>query len=364
MSTRREDAVRFGLIGCGWIVERNHAPTMARVDTVEVVAVADSSPGRADVVGDILGLDANARYSDYHDLLARDDIDIVSVATPPTTHCEIIQAAAARGVHAICEKPLATNLADCDAMIEACRAASVTLAVYHNYLFMQSTRKLRTLIGAGTIGDVQATRMAGLALRPWVGNAAYRPGWRFSVDQGGGGVLMDVGPHALYITEALHGSQISDVSATMLYDQPGVDAAAFCEFRLASGGLASVQVGWRHGEGAIGVYGSEGHLEVVYDERVGYFGAPARAIRHVADGEITHTHTLPHSWAMVDSDLYRDLASTLSGKNQVYPAYGEDGRHAIEVTLAAYAADARRSWIQLPLAPDDPVYTHGVAALL
>jgi predicted dehydrogenase len=360
----KTSAVRFGLIGCGWIVERNHAPMIATTETIDVVAVADPSPGRADVVGDLLGVPARARHADYRDLLARGDIDAVSVATPPTTHREIVEAAAAHGIHVICEKPLATTLADCDAMLEACRAGSVTLAVYHNYLYLQATRKLRELIAAGAVGDVQGTRIAGLTLRPWVGNAAYRPGWRFSVDQGGGGVLMDVGPHALYLTELLHGSRIEAVSASMLYDAPGVDAAAFCRFRLASGGLASIDVGWRHGEGALAVYGSEGHLQVVFDERSGYFGAPARAIRHFADDRPTETHTLPLEYAMVDAQLFRDLASTLAGDDDAYPAYGEDGRRAIEATLAAYAADARESWIDLPLSPDDPVYAQGVAALL
>jgi predicted dehydrogenase len=356
--------VRFGLIGCGWIVERNHAPTMSTVETIEVVAVADPSPGRADVVGDLLGLEASARHSDYRDLLARDDIDVISVATPPTTHREIVEAAAARGVHVICEKPLATNLADCDAMIEACRAGSVTLAVYHNYLYLQATRKLSELIEAGTIGEVQATRITGLALRPWVGNEAYRPGWRFALDQGGGGALMDVGPHALYLTEVLHGCPIAAASAAMLYDSPGVDASAYCRFRLASGGIASVDVGWRHGEGALAVYGSEGHLQVVFDERAGYFGAPARAIRHFAEAEPTATHTLPLEYAMVEAQLFRDLVTTLSGEARAYPAYGEDGRRAIEATLAAYAADARTSWIELPISPDDPLYARGVAALV
>ena len=58
------------------------------------------------------------------------------------------------------------------------------------------------------------------------------------------------------------------------------------------------------------------------------------------------------------------LASTLAGEAQAYPAYGEDGRRAIEATLAAYAADARSSWIDLPIPPDDPLYARGVAALV
>ncbi len=214
------------------------------------------------------------------------------------------------------------------------------------------------------IGEVETTRIAGLGLRPWVGNEAYRPGWRFSVAEGGGGALMDVGPHALYLTELLHGSPISPVSAAMHYDAPGIDAVAFCELRLESGGLGSLAVGWRHGEGSLTVQGSDGHLEAVFDERVGYFGAPARAIRHFADGEPTRTHTLPFGYEMVEPQLYRDLAAAVAGDRAAYPAYGEDGRRAIEATLAAYAADARRAWVDLPVSPDDPIYARGVAALV
>ena len=61
--------VRFGLIGCGWIVERNHAPMMAVTETIDVVAVADPSPGRADIVGDLLGVAASGRHSEFRDLL-------------------------------------------------------------------------------------------------------------------------------------------------------------------------------------------------------------------------------------------------------------------------------------------------------
>jgi predicted dehydrogenase len=356
--------VRFGLIGCGWIVERNHAPAMSGVDGIEVVAVADPSPGRTDVVGDMLGLPTSARHSDYRDLLARGDIDVVSIATPPTTHREVVMAAAAASVHAICEKPLAITLSDCDAMIEACREASITLAVYHNYLYLQTVRRLRELIGAGAIGDVVASRVTGLALRPWVGNAAYRPGWRFALDQAGGGTLIDVGPHAFYVTEALHGARISSVTAAMQYDAPGVDSTAFCDLRLDSGGLAGVQVGWRHGDAGLVVYGSEGYLEAIFDERAGYFGGPARAIRHIVEGQPMCTHSLSRDYAMVEPQLFADLDATLSGTSVAYPAYGEDGRHMIEVALAAYAAAARNSWVELPLSPDDPVYQRGVAALL
>ena len=65
----------------------------------------------------------------------------------------------------LCEKPLALNLADCDAMVSAAERAGVKLAVYHNYLWYPSTRKLRELIAEGAIGDVISTEIRGLGLR-------------------------------------------------------------------------------------------------------------------------------------------------------------------------------------------------------
>jgi predicted dehydrogenase len=360
--------MRFGLVGCGWIVERSHAPSMARADGVEVVAVADPSPGRADLVGDLFGLDATARYADYRALLARDDIDVISVGTPPTTHREIVEAAAARGVHVLCEKPLALNLADCDAMVSAAERAGVKLAVYHNYLWYTSTRKLRELIAEGVIGDVISTEIRGLGLRPWVGNDAYRPGWRFSIDQGGGGALMDAGLHALYLTEALHSSMPVAATSSMQYEQPGIDASALCQLQMASGGAATVEIGWQHGDSAIAVYGSEGYLKVVLDEQVGYYGYPARAVREFSagapGGAPSKAHYLPLEFNMMEPQLYRDLVTTLEGGEQIYPAFGADGRRAIETALALYAGAARRSWVEVPIPEDDPVYARGVSALV
>jgi predicted dehydrogenase len=360
--------MRFGLVGCGWIVERCHAPSMARAESVEVVAVADPSPGRADLVGDFFSLDRSARYADYRDLLARDDIDVISIGTPPTTHREIVEAAAARGVHALCEKPLALNLADCDAMISACERSGITLAVYHNYLWYTSTRKLRELIAAGAIGDVVSTEIRGLGLRPWVGNEAYRPGWRFSIEQSGGGALMDAGLHALYVTEALHSSTPVAATASMHYDHPGIDASALCQMRMASGSAATVEIGWQHGDAGIVVYGSEGFLKVVLDEQTGYYGTPARAVREFSGGAPgsapSKAHYLPPEFNMMEPQLYRDLADSLSGGGTVYPAFGADGRRAIETALALYAGAARRSWVELPIPEDDPVYTRGVSALV
>ena len=95
---------------------------------------------------------------------------------------------------------------------------------------------------------------------------------------------MDAGLHALYLTEALHGSTPVAATSSMQYEQPGIDASALCQLQMASGGAATIEIGWQHGDGAIAVYGSEGYLKVVLDEQVGYYGYPARAVREFSGG--------------------------------------------------------------------------------
>jgi predicted dehydrogenase len=202
-----------------------------------------------------------------------------------------------------------------------------------------------------------------MGLRPWVGNEAYRPGWRFTIDQGGGGALMDAGVHAIYLTELLHGAPAESVSAAMRHEASGIDASAFCQLRMASGGIGTVHIGWLHGDAGFSIQGTEGHMVFVYDESVGYFGFPVRAIRVFHEGRPAETHYLPLEFNVVEPQLYRDLIETLAGGTPSYPAFGPDGRRSLEVAVAAYVSDARRAIVELPIPASDPVYERGLAAL-
>jgi predicted dehydrogenase len=88
-------------------------------------------------------------------LLARSDVDAVVIATPHTTHVPLTQAAAAAGKHVFLEKPMALDVAECDAIVEACRAANVRLMVAHITRFLEATRVARDLVGSGAIGDLR-----------------------------------------------------------------------------------------------------------------------------------------------------------------------------------------------------------------
>ena len=293
-------------------------------------------------------------------LIERPDVDAVSIATPPNVRTELVAMAAAAGKHVICEKPLGTTLAAADEMIERCARAGVRLLVYHNYLYFPETRLARKLIAEGEIGDVLATDIVGFGARPWEGTEAYSPGWRRVVSQAGGGALMDVAVHAIYLTEAYHGRPVDNVSAEVRYDSGGVDVAGYCRFGLGSG-IGQLGVAWGNGGASLSIMGTEGYISFVFDEQMGYYGAPARAVRLFSSG-MSRSWYMPFVRPFFTTELFEDVAATIDGDDDCYPAHGEDAHHAVEVVFAAYRSADTKAVVELPL-PQDELYRNGLEGL-
>jgi len=131
-------------------------PAIAKLGgLLELVAVADVRPEVAASVGAFHGVDA---YTDYRELLARDDIDLVDICTPEFLHAEQTIAAAEAGKHVFCEKPMASSVAEADAMIAACAAAGVRLMIGHSRRFTPRYQAMRAAIDSGELGAIQFVR--------------------------------------------------------------------------------------------------------------------------------------------------------------------------------------------------------------
>ncbi len=171
--------MRVGLIGCGRIAEIEHLPAMLQSDRVQVVACADPAPGLTEAVGRRAGLTSAACYADYRDLLARPDVEVVSVATPPSSRAAVVLDAAAEGKHVVGEKPFAPSLAEAYAMLAAFARSGTTLAVYHNYLYYFEHRLATQMIADGAIGEVVRVEICGPGSRPSLGAEGFKPAWRW-----------------------------------------------------------------------------------------------------------------------------------------------------------------------------------------
>jgi UDP-N-acetyl-2-amino-2-deoxyglucuronate dehydrogenase len=163
---------RIGIIGCGWAGEQHARAVRALVERVELCAVADVDAALAQ---------ARARdwqvplwTDDYRELLTRERLDAVSICLPHDLHASVAVEAAGAGLHVLVEKPLATTLAEADAMVAAAEAAGVQLMVAENMRFNPLYIHAADLIRSGALGDVFLVRIARehemhdyLRQRPW-----------------------------------------------------------------------------------------------------------------------------------------------------------------------------------------------------
>jgi len=146
------DKYKVGIIGCGGIA-REHARAYSMIPNVKLIAGAELDAERREKFARDLNL-MNA-YENYQDMLDKEPLDIISVCTWPKSHCETACKAAESGCRGImCEKPMATNLAEADQMLDACRDNKVRLAIGHNHRFDPQMVKARELINNDTVGNI------------------------------------------------------------------------------------------------------------------------------------------------------------------------------------------------------------------
>ena len=140
----------------GFAMAYRHAPGYLRLDDCDLVACADIVPENARAFADRFGIPQTNVYEDYEEMLAEEDLDIVSVCVPASFHADIVVGCAESGqVSAVhCEKPMATTWADCKRMVDACDRHNVQLTIDNQRRFGAPFRKAKELLDDGAIGDL------------------------------------------------------------------------------------------------------------------------------------------------------------------------------------------------------------------
>jgi predicted dehydrogenase len=154
--------------------------------------------------------------TDWREVIARDDIDIVDIVTPGDTHAEIALAALEAGKHVLCEKPLANSVAEAEAMTDAAaRAAAkgVRSMVGFTYRRVPAATFARDLVAAGRIGQIRQVRAA--YRQDWLMDAEAPLTWRMQKDRAGSGSLGDIGAHAIDLSEYITGLRLETVSGIL-----------------------------------------------------------------------------------------------------------------------------------------------------
>ena len=279
--------INIGIIGCGKIAQVRHIPEYAENPDVKLAAFFSPNRARAQEQADKYG---GKVYDTAEALLADPEIDAVSICAANYAHAELSIQALNAGKHVLCEKPMATTLADCEAMVECAKKNGKFLMIGHNQRLAKAHMEAKRLIDAGLIGDIITFRTSFGHGGPetW----SISPGknvWFFDKKKAAMGVMADLGVHKTDLIQYLTGQRVVRTTARLVTldkrgedgELIGVDDNAVCIYELSGGAFGTMTASWTY-------YGAEDNSTVLYGSKgiMRIYDDPAHSIVvKLADGQ-------------------------------------------------------------------------------
>ena len=344
---------RLGMIGSGWM-GRTYAEALKLNTGVKLAAVAGGSRAEA------LAADFDAKFVPTVDeLIEGNDVDGLLMATPNQVHAEQTLAAAEHGKHVLVEKPMATNVADCDAMIAACKNAGVVLSVIKTLRYWSTLRRSKELIDEGRIGDVRMIQATSLnTMSESFGDTSWTQGYKnWFLQPESSGVLADRGSHIFDMLRWLVGHEATQVFGHVesVNMEQWMGLSGMAQVQFANG--ASSQV-WLSHEIADPGFPKSGYRFRIWGES-GLIDCNAHGkLLMSQDGEWTevmertpfnrletpHHPTRLEPYTVQIQDFVESCQA--GGTPEVT---GEDGRAAVEMVEATFLSSLAGTAVNLPL---------------
>lgn len=351
--------LRIGIIGAGGISQAHIHAYLEFPEACKIVAIADISAERAQQRADEFGLTGAVIYDDPLALIAAENLDLVSIATPPSTHRDLSIAALDAGVNVIVEKPMAPSLEDCDAMITAQKASGKILSVVAQNRFRDDMSILKKAIDSGLIGSISHVRVDSSW---WRGLTYYDLWWRGTWESEGGGPTLNHAIHHIDLLLWMMGrpDEIVAMLNNAQHDNAEVEDLSVAVFRY---GRALAQL-----TSSVVSHGEEQEIVVQ-----GEFARVSQPWTVVADTASENGFPVPGGNAALVAQLEAlaaehtplshvghagqigDVMSAIRESREPL-AGSDDGRNAVEVVTAIYQSAIERSVVDLPLAATDPFY--------
>jgi predicted dehydrogenase len=377
--------LRLGMVGGGQgaFIGAVHRIAARLDDRYELVAGALSAdPDRARASAAELHIAPDRAYATFAEMAEReaarpDGIDVVAVVTPNHLHAAPVIAFAARGIHAICDKPLTDTPQAAAALAEAVQRAGIVFGLTHNYTGYPLVRQAREMVAGGELGRIRLVHAE--YPQDWLTTRLEATGqkqaaWRTDpARSGAAGCLGDIGTHAFNLAEFVAGVRCDSVAAALSTFVPGraLDDDAQVLLRFAGGArgmLWASQVAPGNENGLrLRVYGETGGLEWAQEQpnlllHTPYGQAP-RAIRrggHGTNAAAAHATRIPagHPEGYLEgfAQLYRDLAEQITARLEgrapdpaslLVPGL-EDGLRGMRFIAACLASSrAEQAWTRL-----------------
>lgn len=349
------DKIRFGMIGVGMAGPLN-AGAIRDIPDAEVVAVCSSREETARAFSEEFGIPDY--YTDYRELLKRDDIDAVCIATPPSLHEEMVVAAAKAGKHVMCEKPISVNCNEADRMIAACKEAGVKLGIIFMYRFMDQAQLIKKALDEGRLGKLLSVDCSGKCFRSdeYYASGAWRGTWKGE----GGGSLISQTVHFIDLMLYLVGDveRLSGNYMTTLHPDIEVDDVANAVFKLKNGALGSVisstavRPGYpRH----IEIHGEKGTIKIVEEEIVEWKVEGMNEDDYLTKVKVDSGDTATGAGYVATENHRRQYVDFIQAirEDREPMVNGEEGRRTLEFIRAIYQSCDLGKPVAFPIQDDE-----------
>lgn len=358
------EKVKTAVIGYGKVAHL-HAQALMSIPESKFVAVCGRHRERAETFAQQYGLKA---FDDVTEMIEQTGVQAVVICTPHPAHAAPTVEALQQGVHALVEKPLASTLADCDAMITAAEQANIKLGVISQRRFYEPVLRLKSAIDSGRIGQ---TILASLIMYGWRDEAYYQSDpWRGKWEAEGGGVLVNQAPHPLDLLHWFMGpvDELFGYWDNLNHPYIEVEDTAVAVLRFKNGGLGSIVVSNSQKPGIYGkvhIHGSNGASVGVQTEGGSMFIAGMTSIQEPPINDmwtIAGEKDMLERWQAEDRAVFERIDPTVHYitlqdhdfvrailENREPAVTGYDGRRTVEIFTAIYRSQRDRAPIKFPL---------------
>lgn len=359
--------VKTAIIGCGKVAHL-HAAALQQGKNTELTAIFSRSLEKAQEFANKYEILA---FNDIEEMIREAGIESVVVCTPHPFHADAVIKAANAGANCLVEKPLASSLQDCDAMIEACKENKVKLGVVSQRRFYAPVQRLRKAIEEGKIGNpaLGTINMLGWRDKNYYDSDEWRGTWKME----GGGVLVNQAPHQLDIFQWLMGpiDEVYGVWRNLNHPYIEVEDTAIAIVKFKSGSIGNIIVSNSQKPGIFGkvhVHGSNGASVGVQTDGGAMFIA---GMSSIAEPPVNDLWTVPgeermlDEWKKEDSDFFNsinameyymklqneDFAEAILHERKPMTS-GEEGRVTVEIFTAIYRSTRDNQPVKFPLFPE------------
>ncbi|WP_390410180.1 Gfo/Idh/MocA family protein [Lacticaseibacillus jixiensis] len=355
--------INVAIVGCGNIAHSHIEAYLTFSKRCQIKYLIDADPVKASGLKSRYKLDQTIITADYQRVLDDSTVMLISICLPPALHAAMTIAALNAGKDVLCEKPMALSVAECDEMLAAQKQSGKILSIVAQNRFQDRLWKLKQIIDTGLIGKILHVQVDSFW---WRGHAYYDKPWRGTWQSEGGGATLSQAVHNIDMLNWFIGlpRYVTAVLANVDHDNAEVEDLSVAVLQYQRGTIATVTSSTvHHGQRRqIIIQGQKAMIAAPWQliaEAPDADGFPLNGGAREVTSEIGEYYSKLRSlkYTLYDGQI-EDVLNAIE-TNSMPLVTGVEGRQAIALISAIYAAGSRSQTISFPLATTDPFYQQG-----